>query len=211
MDALGVVGAVAVFAEDGEIEAGVVGLEADALLGGVPGQEVDPVAEADGLAFGLLHPHGELLVLGPVPQESLDPFGHRLVVALTRGAGGLFGAGDDDGLLAAEDVGEDGLDEHARVAVLAAVGGAGVAGEVGELGGLVADVGGEACRPRGGVRHRREPRWRRLREGPAVGHAKGVAVDGLVVRPSPGVDDDVLDAAEQAHGAHPCRVRPRAL
>ncbi|MFW3477329.1 hypothetical protein [Streptomyces microflavus] len=118
MDAFGEVGAVTVLADDREVEAGVVRLEPRPLLVGVPGEEVHPVAEADSLAFALEHPHGEEFVLGPLAEEVLDAFGgggRRLGAVV-----GLFGAGDDDVLLAAHDVRDERVDEHGRVAVLAA-------------------------------------------------------------------------------------------
>ncbi|MFB7239338.1 hypothetical protein ACFCXK_31730 [Streptomyces sp. NPDC056269] len=99
------------------------------------------VAEGDGLPLALDDPHGEQFVLGPGGEERLDAGGGR-------GFGGLlsvdlFGAGDDDALLAAKEVGEDGLDVHGGVAELAAFAGGGAVAELGELAGLVVVVGGE--------------------------------------------------------------------
>ncbi|RIH58751.1 hypothetical protein D3C59_32950 [Streptomyces sp. SHP22-7] len=143
MHTLGELAAVVVFADDREVEAGVHGADGRALLGGVPGEPVHAVAEADGLAFGLLDPHGQEFVFGPVPQEGLHPVGHG-GLGIRGVIGGLVaGAGDGDLLLAAEDVREDRIDEHRRVAELAAVAGFGPVTEFGEFRGLVLVVGGE--------------------------------------------------------------------
>ncbi|MFE5484098.1 hypothetical protein [Streptomyces sp. NPDC056527] len=210
MDTGGEVGAVAVLANDGEVEAGVVRLEPDTLLGRVPGQQVHPVAEGDGLPFGLQHPHREEFVLGPLPQKFLNPYGGRgLRVGIVAAV--LFGAGYDDAVLTAQDGGDKGVDEHRRVAELPAPARGIPVAELGEFAGLVVVVGGEelVCGQAAFV-CRRNPGGCGLGERPPVRHPEVVAVDRLVVRPSPGVDDDVLDAAEQAHG-YASADRPRAM
>jgi hypothetical protein len=206
VDAGGVVAGVSVFGQDREVEAGVVDADGGPHPAGIPGEPVDAVAEADGLTFALLDPHGQQFVLGPVPQLLLDAVGHRLF------RGGLFavgvGSGHGDGLLASQDVRHDGLDEHGRVAELPLFPGVDVAGYLGEFGGLVVVVGGQQLvRGEAFLVLFGDPHGVGFGEGAPVGHAFLVVagVDGLVVQPRPGVNDDLA----QAH-RYSFVCRPRA-
>lgn len=216
MDAPGVFAVVVVLADHGVVEPGVGDADRGPSFSGFPGEAVHAVAEGHGLAFTLLHAHGEELGFRPVPEHRLDAFGDGLRRAGGVGAGDLVGAVDGDGLVAAEDVRDESVDEHAGVAELTAFPCGAPVEDRGDLAGLVVVVRAEhGVRSKPSFVVRGHPGGVGLGERATVRHAAGVVgVDRLEVQPGPGVDDYAAGAGEgvgQAAHRASLHTRPRAM